>query len=83
MSSYMPNFRVSSVIYNLILLSLVELNNSIHRCLTVVKARGCEHSFDSREYTIGEGGIKLLPVEESTVAALPIIPLNANKAAGM
>src|SRR6202041_3834190 len=60
-SSYMPEFPVSSIVDNLILLSLVELNSSLRRCITVVKSRGCAHQFDSREYVIREGGIHLLP----------------------
>jgi KaiC/GvpD/RAD55 family RecA-like ATPase len=46
---------------NIILLSLVEVENSLRRCMTVVKARGSEHEFDSREYRIGKGGINLEP----------------------
>jgi circadian clock protein KaiC len=67
-SSYMPDFPVSSIVDNLILLSLVELNSSLHRCLTVVKARGSQHSFESREYVIGQGGLRLLPQNESPLA---------------
>ena len=70
-SSYMPDFPVSSIVDNLILLSLVELNNTIHRCLTVVKARGSKHLFESREYVIDQGGIKLLPREGSGPPPLP------------
>jgi hypothetical protein len=33
----------------------------------VVKARGSEHSFDSREYVIGQGGLKLLPADQSSL----------------
>lgn len=70
-SSYMPDFPVSSIVDNLILLSVVELNNTLHRCLTVVKARGCKHLFESREYVIEQGGFRLLPSELSPVPALP------------
>ena len=42
-SSYMPDFPVSSIVDNLIVMSLVEMNNSVHRCIAVVKARGCKH----------------------------------------
>ncbi len=70
-SSYMPDFPVSSIVDNLILLSLVEMNNSLRRCLTVVKARGSKHLFESREYVIGQGGITLLPIEENSSLALP------------
>ncbi len=64
-SAFMPEFPVSSIVDNIILLSLVELDSSLRRCITVVKSRGCPHQFDSREYVIGEGGICLLPVDES------------------
>ena len=71
-SSYMPDFPLSSIVDNLILLSLVEVNNSLHRCITVVKSRGCKHSFDTREFVIGQGGITLLPLEESLVAKVSL-----------
>jgi KaiC/GvpD/RAD55 family RecA-like ATPase len=71
LSSFMPDFPVSSIVDNIILLSLVELNSSLRRCLTVVKARGSHHEFDSREYTIGHGGINLMP-EEAGVRAAPL-----------
>jgi KaiC/GvpD/RAD55 family RecA-like ATPase len=57
---------------NIILLSLVELNSSLRRCVTVVKSRGTAHQFDSREYVIKEGGMHLLPVEESPALSLPL-----------
>ena len=56
---------MSSIVDNIILLSLVEINSSLRRCLTVVKARGSKHEFDSREYVIGQGGIRLLPFDEA------------------
>jgi KaiC/GvpD/RAD55 family RecA-like ATPase len=59
----MPDFPVSSIVDNIILLSLVEINSSLRRCLTVVKARGSAHQFDSREYVIGQGGIELRPMD--------------------
>jgi circadian clock protein KaiC len=65
LSSYMPEFPVSSIVDNIIVLSLVELGNSVHRCIAVVKARGCKHEFQTREFTIGQGGIQLLPLETS------------------
>jgi len=72
-SSYMPEFPVSSIVDNIIVLSLVELGNSVHRCIAVVKARGCKHEFETREFTIGQGGIALLPLETSqALAAQPI-----------
>jgi len=63
----MPDFPVSSIVDNLILMSLVEINNSLHRCMSVVKSRGSKHSFDTREFVIGKGGISLVPLEENLV----------------
>jgi circadian clock protein KaiC len=71
-SSYMPDFPVSSIVDNLILMSQVEINNALHRCITVVKSRGSKHSFDTREFVIGQGGISLVPLEQSVVPALPL-----------
>jgi circadian clock protein KaiC len=64
-SAYMPEFPVSSIVDNIIVLSLVEFGNTLHRCIAVVKARGCKHEFDTREFTIGQGGISLLPQDKN------------------
>jgi circadian clock protein KaiC len=53
-------------------MSQVEINNALHRCITVVKSRGSKHSFDTREFVIGQGGISLVPLEQSVVPALPL-----------
>jgi len=71
-SSYMPDFPLSSIVDNLILLSLVEINNSLHRCISVVKSRGSKHSFDTREFVIGQGGISLVPLQQNPVPGLPL-----------
>src|SRR6202030_4311302 len=71
LSSFMPDFPVSSIVDNIILLSIAELNNALHRCLTVVKARGSKHEFETREYVIGQGGMKLLPRDLNAAASLP------------
>jgi circadian clock protein KaiC len=71
LSTFMPDFPVSSIVDNIILLSLVEVENSLRRCITVVKARGSQHEFDSREYRIGIGGINLQPTEVSVPMHLP------------
>jgi circadian clock protein KaiC len=65
LSTFMPDFPVRSIVDNILLLSLVEINSSLRRCATVVKARGSKHEFDSREYVIEQGGIRLLPFEPS------------------
>ena len=74
-SSYMPEFPVSSIVDNIILMSLVELGNTLHRCMAVVKARGCKHEFDTREFTIGQGGINLLPLDKHF--ELPVLPIES------
>jgi circadian clock protein KaiC len=74
-SSYMPDFPVSSIVDNIILMSLVEMGNTVHRCMAVVKARGCKHEFDTREFTIGQGGINLLPLDKD--AELPRLPIES------
>jgi circadian clock protein KaiC len=74
-SSYMPEFPVSSIVDNIILLSLVEFGNTLHRCMAVVKARGCKHEFDTREFTVGLGGISLLPLDPNS--ALPVLPIES------
>jgi hypothetical protein len=58
-------------------LSPVEIGNVLRRCLTVVKARGSPHQFDSREYVIGQGGIQLLPFDENVAKALPLSGYNS------
>jgi circadian clock protein KaiC len=72
LSSFMPDFPVSSIVDNIILLSLVEINSTLRRCLTVVKARGSPHEFDSREYVIGQGGITFLPFDETIAKIKPL-----------
>jgi circadian clock protein KaiC len=68
----MPDFPLSSIVDNLVLMSLVEINNSLHRCISVVKSRGSKHSFDTREFVIGQGGISLVPLEKKLVPTLPL-----------
>jgi len=71
-SAYMPDFPLSSIVDNIILMSLVEINTSLHRCISVVKARGSHHSFDTREFVIGQGGISLVALEPNLVASVPL-----------
>src|SRR5947209_1620744 len=75
LSNYMPDFAISSIVDNLILMNFVELGSSLRRAITVAKARGSEHQFITREYTIGPGGISLLPLEEGK--ALPVLPFQS------
>jgi circadian clock protein KaiC len=71
-SSYMPDFPLSSIVDNIVLMSLVEIDNSLRRCISVVKARGSNHSFDTREFVIGHGGISLVSLEQNLIPAVPL-----------
>jgi KaiC/GvpD/RAD55 family RecA-like ATPase len=66
----MPDFPVNSIVDNLILMNLVEINNGLRRCISVVKSRGTKHSLDTREFTIGQGGISLVPLEADLEPAI-------------
>jgi circadian clock protein KaiC len=74
-NQFMPEFPVSSIVDNIVLLNFVELGNTLHRAITVAKARGSANRFVTREFTIGQGGIALLPVDESV--ALPVLPFQS------
>ena len=71
----MPDYAVSSIVDNIILLNFVELGNTLHRAITVAKVRGSKHDFVTREFTIGPGGITLLAVEEAQ--GIPILPFQS------
>ncbi len=75
LTHFMPEFAVSSIADNIILMNFVELGHTLHRAITVAKARGSKHEFVTREFQIGQGGIRLLPVEEST--AIPVLPFQS------
>jgi len=75
LNRFMPDFPVSSVVDNIVLLNFVELSNSMHRAITVAKARGSDNQFITREFTIGPGGITLLPEDASV--ALPVLPFQS------
>lgn len=70
-SRFMPEQSISSIVDNIILLSFVELGDELHRAITVAKARGSAHSMLTHEYTIEQGGIRLLPESERRLRPLP------------
>jgi circadian clock protein KaiC len=72
---FMPEFPVSSLVDNIVLLNFVELGNTLHRALTVAKARGSANQFVTREFTIGPGGITLVPADAAV--ALPVLPFQS------
>jgi circadian clock protein KaiC len=74
-NQFMPEFPVSSIVDNIVLLNFVELSNTMHRAITVAKARGSANQFVTREFTIGPGGISLVPVDQAR--ALPVLPFQS------
>ena len=72
---YMPEFGVSSIVDNIILMNFVELGDTLHRAITVAKARGSDHHFITHEFTVGPGGISLWTVDESK--RLPVLPFQS------
>ena len=72
---FMPDFPVSFLVDNIVLLNFVELGNTVHRAITVPKARGSANEFVTREFTIGPGGITLVPLDAA--AALPVLPFQS------
>jgi circadian clock protein KaiC len=67
----MPDSDVSSLVDNIILLNYVELENSMRRAVTVVKARGSDHQFRTHEFKIQQGGMVLSPLAPEEAPALP------------
>jgi circadian clock protein KaiC len=74
-NQFMPEFPVSSIVDNIVLRNFVELGNTLHRAITVAKARGSANQFVTREFTIGAGGITLVPVDAAQ--ALPVLPFQS------
>ncbi|HTI36424.1 MAG TPA: ATPase domain-containing protein [Vicinamibacterales bacterium] len=58
---FMPDNGISSIVDNIVLLTFVELGDRMRRAMLVAKARGSAHALATREYTIGPGGITVLP----------------------
>ena len=61
LSRFMPDSGISSIVDNIVVMTFVELGDRMRRAILVAKARGCDHMLATREYTIGAGGITLLP----------------------
>ena len=67
LSRFMPDSGISSIVDNIVVLTFVELGDRMRRAILVAKARGCDHQLATREYTIGAGGITLLPEGRDTL----------------
>ena len=73
--NYMPEYSICSIVDNVILLNFVDTGNSLRRAISVAKARGSDHHFATREFTIGHGGIKIMQV--GTSDRLPVLPFQS------
>ncbi len=73
MSSMMGEFKVSSLVDNIILMNWIELGDTFRHALTVAKMRAMPASRTTRECEIVNGqGMKVLP--RPLRAALPMVP---------
>ena len=73
MSSMMGEFKVSSLVVNIILMNWVELGDSFRHALTVAKMRAMPTSRTTHECEIVNGqGMKVLP--RRLTGALPVVP---------
>src|SRR5438132_250761 len=73
MSSMMGEFKVSSLVDNIILMNWVELGDTFRHALTVAKMRAMPTSRTTHECEITNGqGMKVLP--RPIRAALPVVP---------
>ena len=73
MSSMMGEFKVSSLVDNIILMNWVELGDTFRHALTVAKMRAMPTSRTTHECEIANGqGMKVLP--RPLAGALPVVP---------
>jgi len=68
---FMPEFPVSSIVDNILVLNFVEIGNTLRRSLTIAKSRGRNNLFVTREFQIGPGGISMVPDSSEPLAQLP------------
>jgi len=70
---FMPEFPVSSIVDNILVLNFVELGNTLRRSLTIAKTRGRNNQFVTREFSIGPGGISM---PSDSAEPLPQLPFS-------
>jgi circadian clock protein KaiC len=70
-SHFMPQFPVSSIVDNILILNFIELGNALRRAITVAKSRGHDNQFLTREFTIGPGGISIISDDAEPLPQLP------------
>ncbi len=79
-SQISEELKASTIVDNIVLLNYVEFSNRLRRAITVPKARGSAPQRETREFTIGQGGITLQPVKEvetEGVEAVPQLPFSS------
>src|SRR3989442_81284 len=73
MSSMMGEFKVSSLVDNILLMNWVELGDTFRHALTVAKMRGMPTSRTTHECEVVNGqGMKVLP--RRLAVAVPLVP---------
>jgi hypothetical protein len=68
-SSCMTYLPVTSIVDNLILMRIVEIDTP-PPCISVVTSRQSKHCFDTRDLVIGQEGLSLISLEQSLVSEL-------------
>ena len=79
-SQISEELKGSHLVDNIVLLSYVEISTKLRRALTVPKVRGSKNVQETKEYTIGAGGISILddaPRARAADIAVPQLPFSA------
>lgn len=79
-SSISEELKASTIVDNIVLLNYVEVSTRLRRAITVPKARGSKPQRNTREFTIGQGGIALIDEEageSGEIEAVPQLPFSA------
>jgi circadian clock protein KaiC len=73
-SQISEELKGSHLVDNIILLSYVEISTKLRRALTVPKVRGSRNVQETREYAIGNGGIRVIDVERDARTSDLVVP---------
>ena len=79
LSQISQELKGSHLVENIILLNYVEISTVLRRAIAIPKVRGSRNLQVTREYVIGEGGLKLLDEDSGGEAtnAVPQLPFSA------
>lgn len=65
-----PQFALSTVYDNIILLRYLELRGDLHRMVSILKMRESDYESSVREFSLSKSGIELAPTKESAAMVL-------------